>query len=186
MDAIRDNGYIIQKKSVSNYCGIDGDNWYLNYCSDNPYFKDFFDKNIDRAWEDLNFVDCCTDNEYMQYCIEESLKYKIEFKILLCSTRKKAPILEKIELGQIGNVLGYDCAYSGGSYYSCVLNDIISGRIEELNKIHLNENGLFSSYEEAEAFMQFREEIKNTNDNYVFEEGDFVIYKITEINIIKH
>ncbi len=183
MRNLRDNGYIIQKKSVSDYCGVDGDNWYLNYCSDNTYFEKFYDENIDKAWENSNYVDCCSDIEYMQCCIEESLKLGIEFKILLCSTTKNEPILEKNDLGRIGNVLGYDYAYSGGSYYSCVLNDIISGRIQEFSKIHLNEYGLFDSYEEAEVFKLFREKIKSTNMNYVFEEGDFIIYKITEICI---
>ncbi len=155
MKILQDNGYIIQKKSASNYCGIDGDNWYLNYCSDKPYFEEFYNKNIDKAWEDLNFVDCCSDVEYMQCCIEESLNLGIKFKVLLCSTSKKEPILGKIALGHRGNVLGYDYAYSGGSYYSCILNDIISGRIEEFSRFQLNENGLFDSYEEAEAFMLY-------------------------------
>lgn len=183
MKDLQYNGYIIQRKPISNYCGIDGDNWYLNYCSDKSYFENYFDENIEKAWANLNFVDCCVDNEYMRYCIEESLKLGIEFRVLLCSTSKKAPRLEKIELGQVGNILGYDYAYSGGSYYSCILNDIISGRIKEFSKFHLNENGLFDSYEEVEKFILCREKMKDKNSDYVFEDGDFIIYKITEINI---
>ena len=183
MRNLQDNGYIIQKKIVSDYCGVDGDNWYLNYCSDEMYFEKFYNENIDKAWNDSNYVDCCSNIEYMRCCIEESLKLGIEFKVLLCSTSKKEPILEKNDLGQLGNVLGYDYAYSGGSYYSCVLNDIISGRIQEFSEIFLNENGLFNSYEEAEAFIRFREKVKSMNLNYEFEEGDFIIYKITEVYI---
>lgn len=183
MRGLQDNGYIIQKKPVSDYCGVDGDNWYLNYCSDKVYFEKFYDENIDKAWSNLDYVDCCSDVEYIRCCIEESLKLGIEFKVLLCSTSKKQPILEKRKLGRLGKVLGYDYAFSGGSYYSCILNDIISGRIREFNEINLNENGLFDSYEDAEKFMLFREEIKSTKMNYVFEEGDFIIYKITEICI---
>ena len=119
----------------------------------------------------------------MRCYIEESLKLGIECKVLLCSTSRKEPRLESHDLGQLGNVLGYDYAYSGGSYYSCVLNDVISGRIQEFSGIRLNENGLFDSYEEAEAFKLFREEIKRTNLSYEFEEGDFIIYKITELCI---
>ena len=63
------------------------------------------------------------------------------------------------------------------------MNDVISGRIKEFCEIRLNENGLFDSYEEAEAFKLFREEIKRTNSNYELEEGDFIIYKITEVCI---
>lgn len=183
MKNLKDNGYVIQKKSASNYCGIEGDNWYLNNYKDRSYFLEFFDENIDKAWDNLNFVDCCADDEYMRCYIEESIKLGIDLRVLLCSTSRKMPELKKIQLGKIGNVLGYDYAYSGGSYYSCILNDIISGRIEEFNKFHLNESGLFNSYEEAEEFMLCREELKSTSDKYVFEEGDFIIYKITEIHI---
>ena len=183
MRELQDNGYIIQRKPVSGYYGVDGDNWYLNYCSDKACFENFYDENIDKAWDDPNCVDCCSDVEYMRCCIEESLKLGIEFRVLLCSTSRKKPVLEKNSLKKAGNVLGYDYAYSGGSYYSCVLNDIISGRIQEFSGIHLNENGLFDSYEEAEAFKRFREKIKSANSNYEFEEGDFIIYKITEVCI---
>lgn len=181
MKNLQNNGYIIQRKSTLSYRGVDGDNWYLNYCSDNSYFTEFYDKNIDKAWENSDFVDCCVDEEYMRCCIEESEKLGIEFSVLLCSTERKTPALKKVELGKLENVLGYDCAYSGGSYYSCILNDIISGRIEEFCKFHLNQNGLFDSYEEAETFMLYREKIKQANMDYVFEEGDLIIYKIAEI-----
>lgn len=179
----QDNGYIIQKKVASDYCGVDGDNWFLNYCSEEMYFQDFYDRNIDCAWEKPDFVDCCADTEYMRYCIEEATKLGIEFKILLCSTSRKEPKLQKVELGIGEKILGYDYAYSGGSYYSCILNDIISRRIEEFSSFHLNKNGLFDSYEEVEAFRQCREKLIKANNNYEFEEGDFIIYKITEICI---
>jgi len=181
MRSLQDNGYVIQKKIASDYRGVDGDNWYLNYCSENTYFQKFYDENIDKAWDDLNYVDCCADVEYMRCCIEESLELGIEFNVLLCSTCKKTPLLERNILGRTGNVLGYDYAYSGGSYYSCILNDVISGRIREFSEIRLNKNGLFDSYEEAEAFEAFREKVKSMNPDYEFEEGDFIIYKITEV-----
>lgn len=181
MRNLQDNGYIIQKKTSSDYCGVDGENWYLNYLSDKTYFKEFYDEHIDKAWADSNYLDCCSDLAYMRCYIEESLKLGIEYKVLLCSTSKLEPKLVIHDLGQLENVLGYDYAYSGGSYYSCVLNDVISGRIQEFGKIKLNEYGLFDSYEEAEAFKEFREEIKLKNSSYEFEEGDFVIYKISEV-----
>lgn len=40
---------------------------------------------------------------------------------------------------------GYDYAYQGGSYYSCVNNDIVSKRINEFKNIELNEFGLFDN-----------------------------------------
>ena len=42
MENLYDNGYIIQRATSSKYHGIDGDNWYLNYCSGNPYFEEFY------------------------------------------------------------------------------------------------------------------------------------------------
>ena len=176
------NGYIIQRVARSGYHGVEGDNWYLNYCSDNPYFEEFHDNNIGMGWKKTDFVECCTDIEYMHRCMEESKKLGIQYRVLLCSTGKAEPLLENT-LEYEGKVLGFDCAYSGGSYYSCILNDIISGRIEEFRDIRLNEDGLFATYEDAEAFMQYREELKKKTSEYVYEEGDFVIYKITELSV---
>lgn len=183
MTFLHDNGYIIQRVSASDYRGIDGDNWYLNYCSDNPYFEEFYNNNIARNWEAPDFVDCCTDVEYMQRCMEESTRLGISFRILLCSTNRPEPALNENRLGQAGTVLGFDVAYSGGSYYSCVLNDVVSGRIEEFRQLTLNENGLFATYEEAEAFLKQREELEKATTEYIYEKGDYVIYKLTEVEV---
>ncbi len=82
-----------------------------------------------------------------------------------------------------GEFLGYDYAYSGGSYYSAVLNDIVSKRIEEFSNIRLNKNGLFESYEEISKFIEARNRIKNYISDMVIEDGDFIIYKLCEIKI---
>ena len=79
--------------------------------------------------------------------------------------------------------MGFDVAYSGGSYYSCVLNDIVSGRIPEFQSVRLNENGLLSSYEEAELFLRQREELEKATTEYIFEKGDYVIYRLTEVAV---
>ncbi len=182
MKKLRNNGYIIQRKKSSIYYGVDGDNWYLNYCSNKIYFKDFYDKNIDKAWQDFNCVDCCSDIEYIKYYVRESLELGIEFNVLLCATIKSEPCLVKEYLDGEENFLGYDYAYSGGSYYSAILNDIISGRIKEFREIRLNENGLFDSYDEVNSFILLRDKIKKQK-NYVLEDGDFIIYKITQLRI---
>lgn len=54
---LHDNGYIIQRDHESVYRGIDGDNWYLNYCSDNSYFEEFYDAQIEKSWGFL--FGCC-------------------------------------------------------------------------------------------------------------------------------
>ena len=153
MKELQQNGYIIQKAESSAYRGVEGDNWYLNYLSTNPYFKEFYEKNIEKEWLNPNFVECCADAEYISRYVEESNRLGIPYHILLCSTDKPEPGLDAT-LEQEGTVLGYDCAYTGGSYYSCIVNDILSGRIQEFRGITLNENGLFATQEEVEAFMK--------------------------------
>lgn len=178
------NGYIVQKRpAISVYKGIEGDNWYLNYCTEDPYFEEFFNANIDKAWENPDYVDCCTDETYVKKYVEESRKNGIDFRILLCATARSFPSIEKIALGRTGEILGYDYAYSGGSYYSCILNDIISKRIEEFKQIRINKNGLFDSYEEAEEFGRYRNNLISANSGYDFERGDYIIYEISEIYI---
>lgn len=81
------------------------------------------------------------------------------------------------------NFLGYDYADSGGSYYSVVLNDVISKRIPQFANIHLNGYGLFETYENIVDFIRLRESLKKTEcsqEGYL-EEGDFVIYELYEI-----
>lgn len=77
--------------------------------------------------------------------------------------------------------MGYDYADSGGCYYSCILNDIISKRIEEFKQIQINKNGLFDTYEEAEKFGEYRKELMSMNSGYDFEGGDYIVYEIAEI-----
>ena len=183
MRNLYENGYIIQRATSSIYQGVDGDNWFLNYCSDNSYFEEFYDKYIDNGLVNSDVVACCTDMEYMWRCVEESKKLGISFRVLLCSTNRPEPVLSETGLGQAESVLGFDVAYSGGSYYSCVLNDVVSGRIEAFRQLTLNENGLFATYEEAEVFLKQREELEKATTEYVFEKGDYVIYKLTEVEV---
>ena len=183
MEKLKENGYIVQRVSESGYRGIDGDNWYLNYCSDNTYFAKFHEDTIDNGIGNPESVECCIDVDYMRRCVEESKKLGISFRVLLCSTNRPEPVLRESRLGQAGSVLGFDVAYSGGSYYSCVLNDIVSGRIPEFQSVRLNENGLLSSYEEAELFLRQREELEKATTEYIFEKGDYVIYRLTEVAV---
>lgn len=180
MKELQQNGYIMQRAVSFTYRGIEGDNWYLNYLSTNPHFKEFYEENIDKEWMNPDFIECCTNTEYINRYVEESNHLGIPYRILLCSTDKTEPRLEGKQERE-GTVLGFDCAYTGGSYYSCILNDIISGRIKEFHDITLNENGLFSTQEEAENYMKYREELKKQTTEYVYEEGNFAIYKITEV-----
>lgn len=78
-------------------------------------------------------------------------------------------------------LLGYDYAYLRESYYSCILNDIISGRISAFNSIVLNEYGLFETLEEMKKFVEERDRLKN---EFNFEGGEFGIYRISEVTVV--
>ena len=100
------NGYIIQKAKDSYYRGIDGDNWFLNYCSDNIYFAKVHEHTIGNSMDNPERVECTAD-----------------------------------------------VAYSGGSFYPCVLNDVVSGRIPEFQTVRLNEKGDCVIYQLTEVTL---------------------------------
>lgn len=85
----------------------------------------------------------------------------------------------------ISYFLGYDYAYSGGSYYSCIANDVISGRIPEMKRYILNKFGLFNTIKEVNEFIVFRNKLMDKYEPLTFEEGDFIIYKIDEVMEIR-
>ena len=81
--------------------------------------------------------------------------------------------------------LGYDYAYAGGSYYSAIYSDIYCRKIEGLSGIQLNKNGLLDSELEMNIFINKRNDlIKNSNNVNTFEIGDFIKYKLYQINFI--
>lgn len=65
------NGLIIQKRKEGLYQGIEGDNWYLNH-GDSQELDLFFSDNIEKAWENNNYVDACNDIKYIQKYINIS------------------------------------------------------------------------------------------------------------------
>ena len=175
------NGFIMQKRSDTYYQGVEGDNWYLNYKFSRE-IDNFFEENIEKAWCNEDYVDVCNDIRFIQKYINISQEKKINYRVLLCMTTKNIPqmVLTK-ELDM--NFLGYDYADSGGSYYSAVLNDVISKRIPQFANIHLNKYGLFETYESIIDFIKIRGamgKMECSQERYL-EEGDFVIYKIYEI-----
>ena len=177
------NGFIIQKKKDGLYQGVEGDNWYLNYCS-NKEMDIFFEENIEKAWQNSDYVDVCEDIEYIKKYIELSENKEINYRILACITEKKMPqtiISSEVEM----EFLGYDYAYAGGSYYSAILNDLISNRIKSFTDIQLNNFGLFGTYEEVRNFINRRRKMQekdNIQEEYL-EKGDYIIYELYEVNI---
>ena len=173
------NGLIIQRQSQSLYQGVDGDNWYLNYCS-HKELDAFFKCNVERAWSDNSYVDACNDLDFIKKYSFISASMNIKFKILACVTERPFP---QMVLEERVKFLGYDYAYSGGSYYSAVLNDVVSKRIPQFLGISLNKYGLFDTYEEINAFVYNRKFLENSNglQSEYMEEGDFIIYKLYEV-----
>ena len=176
------NGWIIQKNKDSFYKGIDGDNWFLNYEEMiDKEIVNYFDENIDLAWADDEIVDVSNDFNYIKKCVSIAKSKNIKYRVILCYTTREKPKVKDDNLQT--EFLGYDYAYSGGSYYSAVFNDIILRRIAIFNKFKLNSNGLFKSYEEIMDFIVERNKaIQNLGDLY-FEEGDYIIYKLYELKI---
>ncbi len=172
------NGIIIQRNQIGRYKGVEGDNWYLN----DKYpelFEEYFCENIEKSWYDSDYVDVCTDIHFVEKYIELSRLNHIKFRVLLCETEKEKPNIQNMVWNT--RFIGYDYAYLGGAYYSAVLNDICSGRIEQFNDYILNSNGLFDDIINLKDFISQREHYKRQYGNQLIEEGDFVIYKLHEI-----
>lgn len=174
------NGWIIQKYKDGLYKGIEGDNWFLNYEEMiDKEIVNYFDENIDLAWADDGIVDVSNDFNYIKKCISIAKSKNIKFRVILCYTTRENPKAKDDNLQT--EFLGYDYAYSGGSYYSAVANDMIFRRIAIFEKFNLNSHGLFESSEEIMKFIvERRKAVQNSTDLY-FEDGDFIIYKLYEL-----
>lgn len=174
------NGIIIQ--SLINeglYNGIEGNNWDFTDLPNRKY-EEYFDNNIQKAWSNTEYVDCCTDMAFIKEYVSVLRSKGIRFRILFCETEKKYPIMKSVQQMEY-KFIGYDYAYSGGSYYSCINNDLISGRINQFVSYKLNEYGLLSSMEDIVRFVHQRNMLQKENSDIVFEKGDFVIYRISEV-----
>lgn len=175
------NGFIIQKQNQRFYQGVEGDNWYLN----DDHAKElgaFYEENIEKAWENRDYVDVCNNIEYIKKYVFLTKSKNIDYRVLLCMTEKKFP--QMVLPGETKmRFFGYDYAYSGGSYYSAVLNDVISKRIPQFANIPLNAYGLFETYEQITDFINLRSAMKKSecSQEQYLEEGDFTIYKLYEM-----
>ncbi|MFI3201875.1 MAG: hypothetical protein R3Y54_10210 [Eubacteriales bacterium] len=109
----------------------------------------------------------------------ESQKLNIKFRILKCRTTLREPLCNKDFPNE--KFLGFDYAYAGGSYYSCILNDLVLSDVKEFQKFKLNKNGLFDTETEVFNFIKCRESIA-TDTSVEFEKGDFIIYKLHEVD----
>lgn len=176
------NGVVVQKKSSDIYKGIEGDNWYFNALLDpeNELVKNY-SKYVEISEGIDEILDVCINNEYIKEYILSSKKMGIDARILLCETMCHLPQYNADNFKL--KFLGYDYAYTGGDYYSVILNDVVSQRIEAFRGIQLNENGLFNLEEELDMFIKKREEFVRLDRKLLFERGGFEKYKLYEIDI---
>ncbi len=180
------NGMIIKKadNKFNQYMGVEGDNWFIDLDikgiekKELEYLHSYYCENIDRSWANNEFIDCCADIDYINRYVAVCKEANIDFIVLFCETQNKYPKWQLTNTPNEFNFLGYDYAYAGGSFYSCVQSDVISRRIPELFSIKLNEYGLIQTEEEITRFIQLRERLKSILPSYTFEEGNFIIYKL--------
>lgn len=175
------NGLLMQERQEGIYQGIEGNNWYLNYGIVTE-LEDYYQEHIQMSWQYGDYVDVCNNINYIQKYILYSKLKNINFRVLACITDKKLPqMILPDEMQTI--FLGYDYAYSGGSYYSAILNDIVSKRITQFANLPLNEYGIFETYQQAKKFADYRDSIKKVgcHEKEYLEEGDFIIYELHEV-----
>lgn len=181
------NGVIIKRytNDCEQYLGVEGDNWFLD-----PSIKDVDKKELnylysyyrenDNSWAD-NYVGCCGNINYINRYLKFCENAKINYVILYCETEMQFPIWNMSNVKDFEEqiiFLGYDYAYPGGSFYSCIFSDVLSKRIPELSSIHLNQYGLFSTEEEIADFIRLRGKLELLMPSGTFEVGDFIIYKL--------
>lgn len=182
------NGYIIQKYVDNGYKGVDGsgfsantgENWYLNNVEGyTEEFEPYYDKEIckeDWLFDPHTYVGVCTDYEYIKKYISESEKLGIRYRVLLVMTDIPRPVVEPDPAMEL-KFMGFDYAYEAPDNYSAVYNEIPY----VFPDIKLNENGLFETREEMDAYLAVREEFVKTHPPYTLEDGDFTVFKVYEV-----
>lgn len=182
------NGIVIQKRVDNRYKGIDGsgfsvnsgENWYFNNDKQlSRIFEPFYDEHINLTYWNLerhSWVSACTDMEYINTYIEESIKRNIKYRILLCETEVENPVMGIPKFVR-KEFLGYDYAYETGDNYSAVYNEIPY----VFPQFELNENGLFNTEEQIKQYILERERYIKSHHPCTLESGDFIIFKLHEL-----
>lgn len=182
------NGFFIQKETGSKFRGLTDDIWPIDL--ETPMLEsnlkkqlyDYCEANITRSWEDENIVEVCNDIKFLDQYILACESSNIKIRILFCFSEKTVPIfdIDNNKLHKSFVCLGYDYAYPGGSFYSCVLNDVFSRRIRQFDRFALNQYGLFENKESLTDFIDFRSNLSKKSSMTLFEQGDFTVYQLWE------
>ena len=191
------NGVIFQRRADGlwawregrEYRGVDGDDWYLEDelwdVRDQPW-RALRDRVVgylgaleERSHFDPGLLVAIDDPSWIRLYAEVSEALGVGYRMLLCETDLARPAMG--DLGLECDFLGYDCAWPGGDHCSAVLCDLVGGRVPELSDVPLNANGLIPTREAAEAFLWRRERLKARCPESLFEGGDFVVYRLSEV-----
>jgi hypothetical protein len=186
---LNSNGLLVRAidKIHEEYLGVEGDCWNIDESTEGvdqqegKFLNNYCSENISHSWPDDNVVDVSCDINFVNRYVNAIIKANIKFIVLFCKTNKTIPnFLSNIENQTNDNFIfiGFDYAYSGGSFYSCVFNDLYSRRISELLDIELNEYGLINSEEELSNFIRRRNELIIRDEAGMFETGEFIVYKL--------
>lgn len=181
------NGIVIQKYADIAYRGIDGsgfsdktgENWYFNNHEQlSDIFEPYYDEHINLTYYNLpkhSRIAACNDIEYIKKYIRESEKQNIKFRLILCESDIPNPIMNDLNFER--KFLGYDYAYALGDNYSAVYSEI-PGVFPQFS---LNCNGLFETAEEICRYIVEREKFKKSHPPYTLEEGDFAVFRLSEL-----
>lgn len=169
--------------SLFNYYGIEGDNWPIDKYSENldksdiNFIKEFIYENVDNVAEYNRCTAVCNDIDFINYYIDCCYKANFIIDIFFVETELSSPICK---INPIGNenfeFLGFDYAFPADDYFSSIFQEYKI--ISQFGNFVLNENGLFSTEEQIQEYIQTREELKNTEFKTYLEQGKFIIYKV--------
>lgn len=181
------NGFLVKRTDSEDaekyglYKGVEGDCWPVIEISteEGKYLSNFLEHNIFLNDSDNSYVDVCPNifflKRYIKAC--ENAGYKTQ--VIYCKTQKRVPECD-VNTNSNYKFIGYDYAYAGGDYYSCVFNEV--RRIPEMARFHLNQYGLFNSESEVLEFIKVRNELEKSKPHLTFELGEFIIYQLWEYN----
>lgn len=186
------NGFLVKRTdseyaaTFGQYRGVEGDCFPINEHfspkivspEETKYLSDFLVNNIMLNASDNSYVDVCPNIYFIKRYIKACQAEGMGIQVIYCRTQKKFPECEIDTSGDNFKFLGYDLAYAGGNYYSCLFSDF--KRIPEMSRFHLNQYGLFSSESEMLEFVKFRNELEKIKPPSAFELGEFIIYQLWE------
>lgn len=182
------NGFVITRKARGHYNGIDNDAWPLEY-------EDIDDERINQIHNKLllnneaydNSVALLTEINELLYYRKKCLALQLPIRILYCETEKSMPRYnrELVDRFAVKNCfIGYDFADSIPDYHSCIKNELLYHPFVFSNKMdnQLNKDGLFKDFSSISKFIEERAVLKNGENCFYFERGNFIIYKLYNID----